>query len=255
MKLQESQIAALMEISEAVYRNPPPEELSQILATKVCPTGEITRVYIGRLDSDGIIRTVSSFGYSLDSKVMEITTPIEFDRPMPHAMRIRQVIVANKEDVLKKYQNYEPLDLRSPWISTAVVPTLGKLAFVFRLQCRIEHLDSAELYFRMMATSLNFYDHEGVERRDILGTSMVGQNLDSRNSRENLRGLPLTERQELIVDLIKQSKTNIQIANSLGYSESLIRQETIVIYAKLGVNGRRELSERSEILTENSYKI
>jgi len=55
------------------------------------------------------------------------------------------------------------------------------------------------------------------------------------------KGSPLTERQELITDLIKKSKTNGQIGHMLGYSESLIRQETIIIYQKLGVEGRREL--------------
>jgi DNA-binding NarL/FixJ family response regulator len=55
-------------------------------------------------------------------------------------------------------------------------------------------------------------------------------------------GEKLTERQSLILDLIKEGKTNIAIADRLGYSESLIRQETMVIYQKLGVDGRREIT-------------
>lgn len=41
--------------------------------------------------------------------------------------------------------------------------------------------------------------------------------------------------------MIKEQKTNAAIASELGYSESLIRQETIIIYRKLGVSGRKDL--------------
>lgn len=54
---------------------------------------------------------------------------------------------------------------------------------------------------------------------------------------------PLTERQNLILKLIAEGRTNAAIADVLGYSESLIRQETIKIYAKLGCSGRNEASQ------------
>ena len=54
-------------------------------------------------------------------------------------------------------------------------------------------------------------------------------------------GEKLTERQVTIFEQIKLSKTNMQIALALGYSESLIRQETMTIYKKLGVSGRKEI--------------
>ncbi|MFM8844042.1 MAG: hypothetical protein ACKOFJ_07470 [Actinomycetota bacterium] len=45
----------------------------------------------------------------------------------------------------------------------------------------------------------------------------------------------------LIVGSILREVIVRAIARRMGYSESLIRQETIVIYRKLGVDGRREL--------------
>ena len=50
----------------------------------------------------------------------------------------------------------------------------------------------------------------------------------------------LTERQQLILKLIAEGRTNRDISEILGYSESLIRQETIRIYAHLGCSGRNE---------------
>jgi len=41
--------------------------------------------------------------------------------------------------------------------------------------------------------------------------------------------------------LIEDGNTNFAIAEKLGYSESLIRQESIAIYRKLGILGRRDL--------------
>lgn len=55
------------------------------------------------------------------------------------------------------------------------------------------------------------------------------------------KGNPLSERQKLILDLIRVGRTNPEIADVLGYSESLIRQETVTIYRKLGVAGRKEI--------------
>lgn len=53
----------------------------------------------------------------------------------------------------------------------------------------------------------------------------------------------LTERQLLILRLIAEGRTNMSISDTLGYSESTIRQETIKIYAKLQCLGRHEASK------------
>ncbi|NDE62467.1 MAG: DNA-binding response regulator, partial [Cyclobacteriaceae bacterium] len=56
----------------------------------------------------------------------------------------------------------------------------------------------------------------------------------------------LSERQELILKMIKAGNTNMSIARQMGYSESLIRQETISIYRKLGISGRKDLELSSD---------
>ncbi|MEY4206763.1 MAG: Bacterial regulatory protein luxR family, partial [Actinomycetota bacterium] len=58
------------------------------------------------------------------------------------------------------------------------------------------------------------------------------QNLQTNND--------LSERQMLILKLISEGRTNADIAEIIGYSESLIRQETIRIYSLLGCSGRNE---------------
>ena len=53
----------------------------------------------------------------------------------------------------------------------------------------------------------------------------------------------LTQRQQLILKLISENRTNASIADMLGYSESLIRQETIRIYDFLDCSGRHEATQ------------
>ena len=245
MNFQEPHATTLSELGKYLYLKPHPDDLCQYLAINICPTGELARVYVGRLDNDGQIRTAASFGYSCDCNVMEIVTPLDLDRPMPEAIRKKKVVVANKEDVLKNYSNYEPLDTRSPWVSTAIVPTLGDYVFVFRLQCKIEDNTFSEMYFLIVGTLLSLYRFD-----EAISRSATDKDVKKELYRPRVKkGSPLTERQELIVKLIRDSKTNGQIAIALGYSESLIRQETIIIYQKLGVNGRRDLISISQIVS------
>lgn len=53
----------------------------------------------------------------------------------------------------------------------------------------------------------------------------------------------LTGRQNLILQLISEDRTNSNISESLGYSESTIRQEIMRIFVKLGCSTRSQAAE------------
>jgi DNA-binding NarL/FixJ family response regulator len=55
---------------------------------------------------------------------------------------------------------------------------------------------------------------------------------------------PLTQRQTTILESLKNGMTNKEIAELIGYSESLVRHETMIIYKKLRVEGRHQLREK-----------
>jgi DNA-binding NarL/FixJ family response regulator len=50
-----------------------------------------------------------------------------------------------------------------------------------------------------------------------------------------------TCRQLVIAGMLERGSSNSQIRLEIGYSESLIRQETVSIYKKLNVTGREAL--------------
>lgn len=52
-----------------------------------------------------------------------------------------------------------------------------------------------------------------------------------------------TQRQLVIMQLISEERTNKNISESLGYSESTIRQEIIKIFAKIGCTNRNQVAE------------
>jgi LuxR family maltose regulon positive regulatory protein len=61
----------------------------------------------------------------------------------------------------------------------------------------------------------------------------------------DLFGKSLTPRQEKILDLMRSGLTNEDIAQKIGYSSSLVKQETMLIFSKLGVSGRKDLTSAS----------
>jgi DNA-binding CsgD family transcriptional regulator len=69
--------------------------------------------------------------------------------------------------------------------------------------------------------------------------------INSRRVIEESEVQPLSERQNKILDLLKTGRTNKEIAEVIGYSESLVRHETMIIYKKLRVEGRNQLRESS----------
>ena len=56
----------------------------------------------------------------------------------------------------------------------------------------------------------------------------------------------LTSRQWTILKSVRKGMTNPQIAEDLGFSESLVRHETMKIYSKLRISGRKELIDLPE---------
>ena len=254
MDFSESHIRNLFEISRIVYNNPAPAELCSLLATRVCPTGEVSKVYLGSLRGDGFFRTITSFGYSIDSGVENYEIPIDSKRPIPEAYKKSKIVITKPEVVLSDYPDFVATDLRAPWSAIVAVPMYGGgYIFVFRLQGRIEDFQFAEIYFEAIRSILSHYRFEE-HLQDCASTcAHRGKMPITDSTKSELFGKDLTKRQETILALIRLGHTNASIAEQLSYSESLIRQETVVIYAKLGVTGRRELlPEEKSVVDESS---
>jgi DNA-binding NarL/FixJ family response regulator len=93
--------------------------------------------------------------------------------------------------------------------------------------------DSPEIeYFEMLGILIRFYINLEIAKK---ANNILPMHLQA------VFGKPLTSRQEIILNALQKKKTNRDIAQEINYSESLVRQETVIIYAKLGISGKKDL--------------
>ena len=139
-----------------------------------------------------------------------------------------QNLILVKESQDLNFRNSEV----TKWKSAAGIPIGANQGYSILFQIDVTKVDFAFENLRILESLLNAYE------------SLVYSN-STTESTNSLLGKNLTKRQEEILSQIRSDKTNLQIALDLGYSESLIRQETMIIYKKLGVTGRKEIRETS----------
>lgn len=97
----------------------------------------------------------------------------------------------------------------------------------------------SELYLQALASvfSLFFYRNVLVAPVTQVDTKKNNSALETKPEFESNEP---TQRQLVIMRLISENRTNKNISENLGYSESTIRQEIIKIFAKLGCSHRSE---------------
>jgi len=212
------------------------EAAVQYVALNACTSGESSRFYLARLDSDLTLYHVASFGFSEEflSKNREfslLTNPL-----LNQAIQTESVLIRNRDAQYRKdFSGLVETSDDSKWKSTIFMPLLPNYAATLSTQIEIPDREEFKNYFVLLKSLFNLYIHQ-LER--VVQTKRGGNS----RTKEQLAGNKLTERQSLILDLIKEGLTNLAIAEKMGYSESLIRQETIVIYQKLGIDGRKDIS-------------
>ena len=249
MNFSDRQIHNLFEIARIVYLGPEPSELCTQLATRICPQGELAKVYLAKLNHDGLFRTVAAFGYAKESKIHEYQVGLVRTVPLSDAYLRSEVLILNKDELPIKYPTFQTLDQRSPWESLAVTPTAsGGYVFVFRLQVPLVISKATQTYFEAIGKILSFYRRENVQPVAMPIENSVPTSLNDASRQDEFKDRPLTKRQRTILALIQEGLTNSQIAEEIGYSESLVRQETILIYSKLGVRGRVDLRAENNSL-------
>jgi DNA-binding CsgD family transcriptional regulator len=220
------------------------EAAVQYVALNACVSGEPCRFYLARLNSDLTLYHLASFGFSEEfiSKNREfslLTNPL-----LNQAIQTESVLIRNRDDQYRReFANLLETKEDTKWKSTIFMPLLPHYAATLSTQIEVPNEDSYKNYFVMLKALINLYIH-------LLDSVSHSKRGGSPRSKEQMMGNKLTERQALILDLVKSGMTNNAIANKMGYSESLIRQETMAIYQKLGIDGRKGIS-RNELFNES----
>jgi len=217
----------------------------QYVALNGCMSGEPSRFYVARLSSDLTLHHIASFGFSDEFLEANGEFSLLTNNLLNQAIHSGSVLIRDRDT--QYHQDFQGLVVTeddAPWKSTVFLPLLPNFAATFTTRAAIKDNENNRHYFEMLRSLFSLYIH-------LLDISPTSHSHRPGKSRESEAGKKLTERQELILSMIKIGMTNNAIANRMGYSESLIRQETMSIYQKLGVDGRREII-KNESLDEST---
>lgn len=219
----------LLLITQILAAKPTLDQLCNFLSINHCPSGEVSRVYFAKISKDNTLTIEAAHGFEPENCFVGKEFPIELGRPSGLAiMNNAMIIEKNSPEYYVKYPAIRNQPLPYPWSSQISIPINNQ--YFMQLGRYAEMAEGDELFYKNLQSLMQIY------------FSKIGKvSLEI----GDLYGKPLTARQEEILNMIKLGETNEEIAEKIGYSASLVKQETMLIYSKLGISGRRDLSSAS----------
>lgn len=212
-------------------------DVCKFLVLNIFTNMKASAVYAGEITKDGFIAPVGSFGLPEKTVTGWGNIPLTLKAPLTDSVKQDKIILLKREEAFEKYpalSGYEGIP--EIWETYLVCPTLPYGLIALTLDSSPKLSRDSEEFLRTISSLVSLH-HQKVK----LKTRMKGNNESNRSSGQNGA---LTERQSLIKNLMEKGFSNPQIASEIGYSESLIRQETMAIYSILNISGRKDLLER-----------
>lgn len=200
-------------------------------------------ICISELIQSGSISPLGMFG--LNQLECEAFTDVPINSRLPICDSIRKneiLVVTNDVAFYEQYPLMLGVKFSQPWITGVALPCYPMGGLVLTFATTFTMTDSMKLFFTAIGSLLGLY---ASRLPDVL--TKIDNEIDGDS---NLAPTALTNRQLVIAELLEKGFSNAQIGLKLGYSESLIRQETVTIYRKLGVNGRKAMQITSALRLE-----
>jgi DNA-binding CsgD family transcriptional regulator len=219
----------LLAITQLLAEKPTLEQLAIYLSNNHCPSGEVSRVYFAKISKHGTLTIEAAQGFEPENCYVGKEFPIEIGRPSGRSIIENQMIIeVNTPEYYIKYPAIRNQPIPYPWNSQISIPINEN----YFMQCGryVDMAEGDELFYQNLQSLMQIY------------FSKIGKvSLEI----GDLFGKPLTPRQDEILNLMRVGKTNEEIAMKIGYSSSLVKQETMLIFSKLGISGRRDLTSAS----------
>ena len=223
----------IQELINVIELSPTPLQLVRFLSKRIDPANEINAVGWLQLEADGRIRPIALSG---SKKSFDPSESIGFtdNNVVAESLRQGEPKFFDMVEVFKNYSDSTHRDSVGIYQSGAVLPISKNAVIGFASFSSYQKLLEYKEYYELIQKIVSLW---------------FSKNEFARSPSANIKqseGKELTSRQSEILSLISEGRTNSSIATILGYSESLIRQETITIYRKLGVRGRKEILAEKE---------
>ena len=260
----------ILNLTSFLYASfPPLDHVARFLALETFSAYSPTSLVLGLLESDGSISVVGSFGLNQIARNRTLHHVSSSENPLRQSIIKDEIIeIEGAENFTvdsPKKENLDNLDGGSDCSIIWPIYYIG--AGILHCKRKISLAPIDELFFRAVGgilalnnTCLTLLSES--DRRDEVSSivsrdpparskslkqskSSWSQN-DRTESESDAEAHELTPRQEVILAALSRGQTNSTIAEDLNYSESLIRQETIEIYRKMGISGRRDLLKEAK---------
>lgn len=231
--MYEQFLTKIQAIAEFLAKSPHPDQTLDFLSAHISPDQELSVSYRGVVEDDGSIKCLNLHGFSKHQHMTETTLNISENRPMSQACRSQKLVWARLETVKQEFSDFYHFDSISAWESMLAIPVGLSRIYSFSFKTDLTKIPGIDNYFEAIRSLLLVYE-SSLEIRTLSS---------ARELQASSELQPLTQRQEKILELLRAGKTNKSIANEIGYSESLVRHETMIIYKKMRVEGRHELRE------------
>ena len=211
------------------------EEIAKFMVLKTFSTYLPSALYIAEITDDGYLSPVGGFGFEKTVISKWGRFPLNMHLPITDSVRTDRCILIDNIDEF--FENYPILDeiegVPIDWEAVLAWPMLPfgvGFALLEKVPCMSEEFEN---YLRLTGAVIALH---------LLRAKNVHHVPEFRKAAAR-KGLPttLSNRQKVILEMLTKGSTNSEIALEIGYSESLVRQETIEIYQILGVSGRKEL--------------
>lgn len=220
------------------------EFLAHMVLRALAPI-DATSAFVSELSRENVVAGVGSFGIAQKSQEKYPRTFDLRDKyPLTDAIRNRSVVWIN---TLPQWPDEYPV-LRDLAYDTGErtficfpIEKCGTPIAALGIFCKsvVEPDVETETYLRAIGNifSLQLYRNSDSPSEEL--------KLNGKRRVEARIGVSseLSERQLIILRMMSERRTNTNIGELLGYSESTIRQETIRIFALLNCRGREEASE------------
>ena len=192
-------------------------------------------VFLNVARLDGTVHIPASYGYALESFNLIPERLVSVDTPLNRSLRT---------GVISECGDTDSFLFAAPDYVEIIFPNGFKYSFAWPIPGVGSVATFCARNFEMTLEAKEFLMIIGeILSMELLrvrtGTeAQIGKNITLHAQATHLA---LTTRQWTILNAIRKGLTNLEIAIELGFSESLIRQETVQIYRKLGVSGRKEI--------------
>jgi DNA-binding CsgD family transcriptional regulator len=237
--VSDSSLDLVLQMLQALAQAETADDFCKAMALEVLSDIGVVATHVGRLDSDGHLTMIGSYGYS-QQRVQNTARPSIWENmAIAETVRTGKILIFNTwDDYMAKYP--DKAHLASPGQAFVCLPLkmrgsrAGGFGIAFSRAINENIIDPKLWQIFTAAAEIFLIKGWNTEmQRNPMPGNQFGED-------EKFVAKSLSDRERNVLRAIAQGKTNSQIAREFAYSESTIKQDTIRIFKILGVKKRAD---------------